>query len=553
MKRLQPVLLFMAVIGALFLFAFSASAYGLGDVNGDHYIKIEDARLALRAALELEHYTPDDLSFYAADVNFNNIIEVGDARAILRYCLNLQQLERPPLPEIPALKNEDADAIVAAARQCTVIIRKTRDRNNDIYDHTGILLDADGLVATTHGAISGAKSIQALTLDGEPLQIKEILVSEGPVVLLRLEGTFTAPELSFDYAEGDGAYYSRALAKQNRFPAEISSAVRKGVICRRAVDPGDGWFENMEKISAYPESLNRSEEREDPYGLAMLDSKGRVLGLICQANSSILRAASVRSCLELLKNSQPISVEDYCEQNIRVTITPSYSETTLFPGATAFFTFDIRNADASDLRFAADTNCIEVVPITADYAKDALMVRVKRFGPEAHVRVWADNDPENSEVTLTIRIADPEKEAAPLTYAGLCVPDFGAITGVAPWGSGFSWNRDPKLANISVYYHGNAFDDAGVQEALNAFAYVAAQMGFRYTHDDKAVEEHNDYVTYVTDQSFYFEHTETNAHITLTLSFNFNGKKLTVREIAVEAYGCIFADQRSGGIDHPPG
>ncbi len=542
MKRLQPVLLFMAVIGALFLFACSASAYGLGDVNGDHYIKIEDARLALRAALELEHYTPDDLSFYAADVNFNNIIEVDDARAILRYCINLQQLERPPLPEIPALKNEDADAIVAAARQCTVIIRTTGGRNNNIYDHPGILLDADGLVATTNGAISGAKSIQALTLDGEPLQIKELLVSEGPVVLLRLEGTFTAPELSFDYAEGDGAYYSRALAKQNRFPAEISSAVRKGVICRRAVDPGDGWFENMEKISAYPESLNRSEEREDPYGLAMQDSKGRVLGLICQANSSILRAASVRSCLELLKNSQPISVEDYCEQNIRVTITPSYSETTLFPGATAFFTFDIRNADASDLRFAADTNCIEVVPITADYAKDALMVRVKRFGPEAHVRVWAENDPERSKITLTIRIADPEKEAALLNYAGLCVPDFGAITGVAPWGSSFSWQRDPKLANISVDYHGNAFDDAGLQDALDAFAYVAAQMGFRYTHDDKAVEEYDDYVTYVTEQSFYFEHTETNAFITLTLFFNFNGKKLTVREITVEAHRATFTE-----------
>ena len=62
----------------------------LGDVNLDKQISAEDARLALRQAVKLEHFAPNSQNFINADVNFDNEVTADDARSILRAAVKLE-------------------------------------------------------------------------------------------------------------------------------------------------------------------------------------------------------------------------------------------------------------------------------------------------------------------------------------------------------------------------------------------------------------------------------------------------------------------------------
>ncbi len=64
-----------------------------GDVDGKDGIEVEDARLALRAAVGLEIYAPASRAFLAADTDGNGEIEVSDARNILRAAVGLDTPE----------------------------------------------------------------------------------------------------------------------------------------------------------------------------------------------------------------------------------------------------------------------------------------------------------------------------------------------------------------------------------------------------------------------------------------------------------------------------
>lgn len=63
-----------------------------GDVDGDAKVTSADARLALRASVELEQYAPFSAAFAAVDVNCNGDLEPADARLILRACVGLENL-----------------------------------------------------------------------------------------------------------------------------------------------------------------------------------------------------------------------------------------------------------------------------------------------------------------------------------------------------------------------------------------------------------------------------------------------------------------------------
>ena len=62
---------------------------GLGDVDGDGEVTSGDARLALRASVQLEQYAPGSAQFLAADADGNGVIESSDARTILRVSVKL--------------------------------------------------------------------------------------------------------------------------------------------------------------------------------------------------------------------------------------------------------------------------------------------------------------------------------------------------------------------------------------------------------------------------------------------------------------------------------
>ena len=63
-----------------------------GDINLDGDLKVNDARLALRGALELEELT--DAQIFAGDIDFDGKITLYDARAILKLALDMS-IEKP--------------------------------------------------------------------------------------------------------------------------------------------------------------------------------------------------------------------------------------------------------------------------------------------------------------------------------------------------------------------------------------------------------------------------------------------------------------------------
>lgn len=87
---------FLSILTAVLLMIITvctlttANAAALGDVNGDGEITASDARLALRASVNLEKLT--DEQFKAADVDFNGVITASDARMTLRASVNLETL-----------------------------------------------------------------------------------------------------------------------------------------------------------------------------------------------------------------------------------------------------------------------------------------------------------------------------------------------------------------------------------------------------------------------------------------------------------------------------
>ena len=74
------------------LLSLSALAAVPGDVDGNGEVGVDDARLALRAAVGLEDYAPGTPEFIAADRDFNGEIGVDDARTILRAAIGLETL-----------------------------------------------------------------------------------------------------------------------------------------------------------------------------------------------------------------------------------------------------------------------------------------------------------------------------------------------------------------------------------------------------------------------------------------------------------------------------
>ena len=64
-----------------------------GDVDNSGDVNAADARLALRAAVGLEHYEPDTRAFLAGDVNIDREITAADARLILRKAVGYDDAE----------------------------------------------------------------------------------------------------------------------------------------------------------------------------------------------------------------------------------------------------------------------------------------------------------------------------------------------------------------------------------------------------------------------------------------------------------------------------
>ncbi len=91
MKKILAIMLVLLTLVPYVLPA-SAAERMLGDVDGDGKIAATDARLALRASVNLENLS--DVAKKAADANKDGNIVAADARLILRASVDLERLDR---------------------------------------------------------------------------------------------------------------------------------------------------------------------------------------------------------------------------------------------------------------------------------------------------------------------------------------------------------------------------------------------------------------------------------------------------------------------------
>lgn len=97
MKKRIISTIIVAVLLASTLFAGTASALMMGNLNDDNEITAADARIALRASVSLETLTEEQEK--AADVNYDGDVTAADARIILRASVGLEEIETREHPE----------------------------------------------------------------------------------------------------------------------------------------------------------------------------------------------------------------------------------------------------------------------------------------------------------------------------------------------------------------------------------------------------------------------------------------------------------------------
>ena len=98
MKKVLCIAMSLLLTVSLASFAFAkTNQFCPGDVNGDAKVEPEDARLALRASVNLLRLAGS--AFTAADANHDGEIGSDDARLILRASVGLETLTGPAAPQ----------------------------------------------------------------------------------------------------------------------------------------------------------------------------------------------------------------------------------------------------------------------------------------------------------------------------------------------------------------------------------------------------------------------------------------------------------------------
>lgn len=91
-STIKKILITLTTLLMCILLSTSSFAAILGDVDGDGFVKSQDARLALRASVGLESLTDEEKKL--ADVDCSGDIKAADARSILRAAVGLEELTR---------------------------------------------------------------------------------------------------------------------------------------------------------------------------------------------------------------------------------------------------------------------------------------------------------------------------------------------------------------------------------------------------------------------------------------------------------------------------
>ena len=476
MKKLCVLLALVLCAGLLTVPAYAET---LGDVNGNGQIEAGDARLALRIAVGLEDCAPDSPQYTAADADFSGKVDAADARLILRAAVGLEELGHPaPL--------SSRDIYKKASAYTFEIHVKTRD-----YDAlgSGFAISADGEIVTNYHVIAEATAISVYDINGTRYTLLQVVAIDRDLdlAILRVKEPLTPAVLNTaGYETGDTVY---TLGSSNGYTGTFAN----GVISNASIEipeynPGVTYIQTSAPISG------------GNSGGPLIDDWGRVVGVntMTDMEGQNLNFAIPAFYITGLDRSSPMTPKDYyeAEYNFRRIIGDYPAEgLRIRPGAVAATLFAAEGVQTSTLSVtcSSDQLRLEVLRYN-DYYYNEILVTVVAKGPceNAKVTVYVEEAPE---VTLSFNVTVTAD--APAGYYDFPeIPDFGAITGVAPKSVGtegiyeglvYDGSALLKVAKnkaaVRALYE-KALTDAGFEEAEKASQLLTGTTVYYYENPD---------------------------------------------------------------------
>ncbi len=168
-KTRKTMFIFLIALAALLAFtlgAFAAEAFSRGDVSGDGNVTAEDARLALRAAVGLEHYAAGSKQFNAADADGDTGITASDARLILRAAVGLEDFSNPADPDTKVYVIDDLKDLPDVLGD---LFNQERERLNEIgyEDYISEFFTCRVIVKTKDGSMPNYAGFRpSIVIDG---------------------------------------------------------------------------------------------------------------------------------------------------------------------------------------------------------------------------------------------------------------------------------------------------------------------------------------------------------------------------------------------------
>ncbi len=470
MKKNLFFIILCLLITALTL---TASAYIMGDADGNGKVTASDARTALRFAAYID--IPDEKQVMLCDTNGDGKVTAADARTILRTAAYIEK---------PVIKNEEQTFEITAtekteilspneiyeeAKKFTCEIR-TYDKNGiALTVGTGFFVSSDGIIVTDFHVIDTAESAVAVMSDGRKFSITSVLGydSKKDIALLSADAE-NVPFASFgsNVKVGDDIFvlgspkgYTGTFSRGN-----VSAADR--VITE--LDNGTRYIQ----ITA-PVSTGNS-------GGPVLDNKGNVIGIVAMSHNEAqnLNFAIPVGEIGKIDISSPVTLSELSSKSDGFSgeILLSSKGITMRKGGTAMVYAVVSASEEYTLECLSDNDSVTVFT-GRNYGNVTVIYISAKENCTAGITVrFKDRNTKTAAMNVTV------DDTAPVTYCGLpvSVPDFGIYSGCQV--SECHENTDGGNSVFSFLYSTDspAFEKDSAEKVMKSYMTELESYGFTF-------------------------------------------------------------------------
>ena len=464
---MKKLLVILSALCALLLFAVSASAYTLGDVDGNGEVEVTDARYALRAAVGLETYAPDSEAFIAADTDFNGELEVADARNILRAAVGLEDMA-DRLPESARLTEEE---MFAHVRKSIVSVN---------YGY-GFAVDDRGTIVTSFFNIEDYDAITVKDYQDRELPVEAVLLADQKhnIVVLKISGDVPAISVNHSFYSAGDAVYTVKRGDNNGFDGMAQGTI----LSLHQV------LENRRMLNGYYASffdmINVKMDLKNEYdycGLPLLDRFGRAIGIICVDDIRTPEFSKFYVLpmwiMEQADLSEPMTETEFFKGRQEISLSVDIDHYTMLPNATGFIVVDVYGPYYGLLEAENHPSVSVIAPEGVDGR--SVILKVYSSGPCKDEPLVIKTEDGSAKCTVYFTVS----EDAYLNIPGFeFMPDLGALIHTEPH---YYENRDFSYVAL-VYWVGDK--NLSGEDIFYQYTAYLSYMGYEFVKDEISDED----------------------------------------------------------------